>query len=283
LVAAVALTVIAAPPAGHAHAAGAPMFDEDVLFQGRTSGYFCFRIPTIVRANDGTLLAFAEGRVNNCADTGDIDLVLKRSTDGGQTWGPLQVVMKGNGETRGNPVPIVDRESGRVVLLSTQNPGNNWTPRRPFIQYSEDIGATWSAPKDMMDQVSRPEWAYWYATGPVHGIQLQRAPHAGRLVASVYFSQPGNSPRGGGLISSDDGGLNWHIGALDERVNNAPEPTCPNRVARSAARPPSSSSPTGGSTRRLGKATTCPVTAARRGAATAARRSTNRTRPSRSS
>jgi len=86
-------------------------------------GYACFRIPAVVKTVEGTLLAFAEGRVNHCGDAGDIDIVLKRSTDGGRTWGPLQVVNEGAGDTHGNPAPIVDRGTGRIVLAETYNPG----------------------------------------------------------------------------------------------------------------------------------------------------------------
>ena len=214
-----ALTVSAAPgvTSTGATASGSeePMFEEQTVLAAGTLGYSCFRIPTVVQAIDGTLLMFAEGRVNNCSDTGDIDLVLNRSTDGGQTWGPLDVIIEGNGETRGNPTPVVDRESGRISLLSMRNPGHSWTPRTPYVQHSEDSGETWSEPVDISAQISRPEWAYWYATGPVHGIQLQRGEHAGRLVAPVYFSPPSETDRGNGLIYSDDGGLTWQLGAVD--------------------------------------------------------------------
>ena len=98
---------LTAPPA---QASGeTPFVDDNVLFQQKTEGYSCFRIPAVVHATDGEVLAFAEGRVADCGDDGDIDIVLKRSSDGGKTWGPLQVVSEGNGSTHGNPVPIVDR------------------------------------------------------------------------------------------------------------------------------------------------------------------------------
>src|SRR3954469_10212958 len=101
---------LTAPPA---HAVGeAPFVDNSVLFQQKTEGYSCFRIPAVVHATNGDVLAFAEGRVADCGDDGDIDIVLRRSTDGGKTWGPLQVVSDGNGSTHGNPVPIVDRKTG---------------------------------------------------------------------------------------------------------------------------------------------------------------------------
>ena len=59
------------------------------VFRSGTQGYHTFRIPAVVRASNGTLLAFAEGRRNNSGDIGAIDLVLKRSFDNGLTWGPF--------------------------------------------------------------------------------------------------------------------------------------------------------------------------------------------------
>jgi len=50
--------------------------DTMALFVSGTDGYKSYRIPAIVATNKGTLLAFCEGRRNNAADAGDIDLLL---------------------------------------------------------------------------------------------------------------------------------------------------------------------------------------------------------------
>ncbi|GHB49677.1 neuramidase [Streptomyces umbrinus] len=188
-------------------------------------GYACYRIPAVVKTTKGTLLAFAEGRVNDCSDAGDIDIVLKRSTDGGRTWGPLQVVNEGAGDTHGNPAPIVDRETGRVVLAETYNTGrtdgrNCDVPcdRTPHMQHSDDDGRTWSEPRDLSDEILPAHWNSWYATGPVHGIQLTRGRHAGRLVFGVNtetWNGSRVSANHAALIVSDDGGDHWRIGASD--------------------------------------------------------------------
>ncbi|NEE03134.1 sialidase family protein [Phytoactinopolyspora halotolerans] len=198
--------------------------EEQKLFEEQTHGYSCFRIPAVVRTNAGTLLAFAEGRVNNCGDAGDIDLVMRRSTDGGQTWGPLQVLIDGNGDTRGNPAPVVDRASGRISLLSTYNPGDNENIRLPYLQHSEDDGVTWTDPVQITDQVSKPEWEWWYGTGPVHGIQLEHGAHAGRLVVPSYYSTGPGQPGGVVLTYSDDGGLTWQRGAIAEHPDTTLRP-----------------------------------------------------------
>ncbi|MBV1936481.1 exo-alpha-sialidase [Streptomyces sp. BV286] len=203
-------------------------FEQQVLFKAsQDPGYACFRIPAVVRTTKGTLLAFAEGRVDDCGDAGDIDIVLKRSTDGGRTWGPLQVVNEGAGDTHGNPAPVVDRETGRVVLAETYNTGRGDgrgcdvpCDRTPHLQHSDDDGLTWSEPRDLSDEILPAHWNSWYATGPVHGLQLTRGRHAGRLVLGVNtetWNGSRVSANHAALVVSDDGGDHWRIGATDSR------------------------------------------------------------------
>ncbi|MCW2915568.1 MAG: nanH [Actinomycetia bacterium] len=218
ILAAVLTGALAGPAVAESAPAAAPSIDEQVLFKQNQFGYACFRIPAVVRAANGVVLAFAEGRVKDCGDDEDIDLVLRRSSDGGRTWEPLQVVSEGNGSTHGNPVPIVDQRTGRIVLVSTHNgpaPCPNGCDRDPYVQVSDDNGATWSAPREMTEG-KRPEWNFWYATGPMHGIQLTRGAHAGRLIVGAsYETYDGVKPHvyGTHLLYSDDSGQTWHIGA----------------------------------------------------------------------
>lgn len=202
--------------------------DGVAVFDKGTEGFECFRIPAVVTAADDTLIAFAEARRafedRFCHDDGSIDLVMRRSTDGGKTWGPLQTVLAGDpwgrdrGATRGNPVPIVLTEgehAGRIVLLSTWNVEGSRAERRPFVQYSDDNGRTWSTAEDLTEQI-KPGFPTegWYATGPQHGVQLMHGEHAGRLVAGVNFLDTNTSDRSqGGLVYSDDGGVTWTLGA----------------------------------------------------------------------
>ncbi|MFF4405992.1 exo-alpha-sialidase [Streptomyces sp. NPDC001404] len=212
----------AAANTGDAHGG----FEERVLFTAEQDpGYACYRIPAIVTTTHGSLLAFAEGRKRNCGDATDIDIVLKRSTDGGRTWGPLQIVDPGDGDTHGNPAPVVDRRTGRIVLASTYNEGredaaNCDVPcnRTPHLQYSDDDGASWSEPRDLTAALRPSGWNSWYATGPGHGIQLAHGPHRGRLVIGVNAeSHDGvhTSANHAALALSDDGGAHWRLGATD--------------------------------------------------------------------
>ncbi|WP_345746414.1 exo-alpha-sialidase [Streptomyces sp. ODS28] len=216
----------ATAPAGAAPRSADAPFEEQVLFKpSDEKGYACFRIPAAVRTERGTLLAFAEGRVDDCSDAGDIDLVLKRSTDGGRTWGPLQVINQGGGDTHGNPAPVVDRRTGRILLAETYNRGrgdgrNCELPcdRRPHLQHSDDDGRTWSRPRELTDQLRPPSWNAWYATGPGHAIQLRHGRHAGRLVVGLNAESAHGTElthAHAALAYSDDGGRSWRVGATD--------------------------------------------------------------------
>lgn len=198
----------------------APAVEEQVLFERDTLGYDCFRIPAIVATTRGTLLAFAEARTDVgdgwCEDAGAIDLVVRRSSDGGTTWGEPITVASGVEEnaTRGNPVPIVARggeHDGRIVLLTTHNPAGQNTPRTPYVQYStaEQDGTTWTEPKSVAGSLDDPDWD-WLATGPGHGIQLTGGEHAGRLVAGVNAGTPDGDVAF--LAYSDDAGTTWRRG-----------------------------------------------------------------------
>ncbi len=223
------------------HAAGAPTArcQVSVPYRAGQDGYNTFRIPAVVRSRAGTLLAFAEGRVNSGADSGNIDTVVHRSTDGGCTWGPLTVVEDAGTDTAGNPSPVV-LSGGRIVLLTTRNAGDvNQTQivtgqvtaaqsRRPYAQYSDDDGRTWSTPVDLTDQVKPANWR-WYATGPGHAVQIRQGVHKGRIVvpANHTYAPPAGSKdtgaekqyNGGHDIYSDDGGASWHVGFVAENAN----------------------------------------------------------------
>src|SRR5258707_9389630 len=92
---------------------------QQELFGAGHDGYFSYRIPSLLVTKRGALLAFCEGRKNSRNDTGDIDLLVKRSVDGGRTWSPAQVVADRGADTVGNPCPVVDRPSGTIWVALT--------------------------------------------------------------------------------------------------------------------------------------------------------------------
>ena len=197
-----------------------------LVFTKNTEGHDCYRIPTIVKGTNGDLLAFAEGRnggAATCADLGEIDLVLKRSTDGGKTWSALQTVIKANGDTKGNPAPIVIPGSNRIVLLSTMQCYTNPSCGRiPRVSISEDNGKTWGAPRVLTTELGFASAPGWLATGPSHGIVLTRGAHAGRIVAGMSYTIAGKNT--GSLVYSDDQGATWHRGATDTSTSDLMNP-----------------------------------------------------------
>jgi sialidase-1 len=204
----------------------------DVYASG-SEGYNTFRIPSLIVTARGTLLAFCEGRKLGGGDAGDIDLVLKRSTDFGQTWSGLQVVWDDADNTCGNPAPVVDQQTGRIWLALTWNLGSEHEgqimagtarfPRRVFMTHSDDDGATWAEPVEM-PHLRQDHWR-WYATGPDKGIQLTRGAYAGRLVIPCNHSDHGDPQKHSyraHVIYSDDHGQTWKLGGtVGERTNES--------------------------------------------------------------
>ena len=128
---------------------------ETPVYVSGEEGYHTFRIPALVVTTKGTLLAFCEGRKDNRRDHGDIDLLLKRSTDLGRTWESMQLVHEEGGTrkiTIGNPCPVVDRDTGTVWLSFCRDNDE------VFITHSSDDGRTWAEPSEITGAVKKPGW-----------------------------------------------------------------------------------------------------------------------------
>ncbi|HEX5105656.1 MAG TPA: sialidase family protein [Pirellulaceae bacterium] len=196
------------------------LIQTDVFTSG-SEGYHTYRIPALVVTKKGTLLAMCEGRKTGRGDHGDLDLIQKRSTDGGQTWGKLERIHEEGGDAKitiGNPCPVVDQETGVIWLPFTRD--ND----KVFVTSSSDDGQTWTAPREITADVKSPDWN-WYATGPGNGIQLVHGKHKGRLVipcdhrvqgASNEWNHAGRSH----VIFSDDHGQTWKLGGSTDFAMN---------------------------------------------------------------
>ncbi len=175
---------VAAGVAGNASEQGQPSFEMKQLYAGQ-------RFPSIVVALDGTVLAFR-------ASGAPIDV--RRSEDGGVTWGPPIEV---GGDRAHLGAAIVDERSGDVMVFY----GNR-------LFRSSDVGKTWQAE----DVTVKPDGLG--GTGSTHGsdsgITLRFGKHQGRLLQAARVIPPDmdNHPRWwpyhyNSAIYSDDGGASW--------------------------------------------------------------------------
>ena len=203
------------------------------VFRAGEDGYHSYRIPAIVTAPDGSLVAFAEARKENRSDPGggDIDLVAKRSVDQGATWSRMQIV-DDPGEKWGasNPTPVVDRANGRLwIAFNRWEPGKGTeasragtTDNQAWLRFSDDNGQTWSAARDITREAR--DFDHWRSMflGPGGAIQTL----SGRLIlpaaacADVCSVEAASGTFRGRLhfmrsyaIYSDDHGATWKRGA----------------------------------------------------------------------
>lgn len=193
------------------------------LFDGGTGGFHAYRIPSIVRTSNGTLIAFCEGRANSDKDYGNIHVVCKRSSDNGVTWLPLQTIAGTTLGTWGNPTSVVDWETGRIWLFMCWNdadhsefgggdtdPVDTWGQRRVKVTWSDNNGATWATPVDKTSTLL-PSTMTWDTMGPGVGIQTTGGPHPGRLIIPARRRN----------IYSDDHGVTWQYQIVPKGTDEA--------------------------------------------------------------
>ena len=182
------------------------------VFISGVDNYKIYRIPAVIKAPDGDLLAFAEGRKNGSDDFGHIEIVMKRSKDKGKTWGNMTVVASNGDLQAGNPAPVVDYldpdyPQGRIFLF--YNTGNNHEGeirkgkgiREVYYKTSTDGGFSWSNPVNITRQVHKPNQpginpAYnfeedWrsYANTPGHAMQFNASKYKGRIFVAANHSK----------------------------------------------------------------------------------------------
>ncbi|WP_379010156.1 exo-alpha-sialidase [Parapedobacter sp. GCM10030251] len=184
------------------------------VFEPKSGAYSSTRIPALVLTKKGTLLAFAAGRIESASDWADMDLLVRRSEDGGNTWGPIQVVAERAGsKPTDNPTPIVGAD-GTIHLLYQRDYAY------AYYTQSTDDGLTWSPAVNITPTFDAFKEDYdWkvLAPGPGHSIQLEN----GRLLVPVWLAdsdklKPHRSHRPSRIatIYSDDNGKTWQRGAL---------------------------------------------------------------------
>lgn len=181
------------------------------VFISGTEGHKSYRIPAIIQLPNKDILAFCEGRVNGSGDFGDINIVMKKSSDQGKTWSVLNTIVDADSLQAGNPAPVVDLTDpawpkGRIFLF--YNTGNNHEGevrkgkglREVWYKTSIDGGNTWSPAVNITIQVHRPkqpqvnasynfseDWRS-YANTPGHATQFMNGTYKGRLYVAANHS-----------------------------------------------------------------------------------------------
>ncbi len=220
---------------------------ETPVFKNGDDGFLCYRIPAIVKAPNGELLAFCEARKHHCGDHGDVRIVLKRSSDNGKTWGKLEIVAENDTFQAGNPAPVFDLldkkyKNGRLFLC--YNTGSNASEqavregkavREVWYKTSVDNGKTWSKPVNITPAVhlgfgisdvgksqkseipnpkSKRDWRS-YANTPGHALQLTKGKYKGRLFIAANHSEGVPKEMSRDYFAhgfySDDHGKTWKI------------------------------------------------------------------------
>jgi hypothetical protein len=201
-----------------------------------------YRIPGLATTNKGSLIGVYDIRRDKGRDLpGNIDVGMSRSTDGGRTWEPMQVIMdmgddpKWNGDGIGDPSILVDRNTGTIWVSATWSHGNrSWHGSGPGLKpeetgqwmmvKSDDDGLTWSDPINITRQVKNPNWSF-LLQGPGKGITMSD----GTLVFPAQYQDPPNAddktahrlPHST-IIYSKDHGNSWQVGtgAFDDTTES---------------------------------------------------------------
>jgi len=216
---------------------------KTAVFESGKEGYKSYRIPAIIKLPDNELLAFCEGRVNGAGDFGDINIVMKHSSDNGKTWSSLSTIVDADSLQAGNPAPVIDRTDpaypgGRIFLF--YNTGNNHEGevrkgkglREVWYITSVDAGVSWSKPTNITLQVHRPmqpkvnvaynfneDWRS-YANTPGHALQIQNGNYRGRIYIAANHSAGNPKAKAEDYFAhgyyTDDHGKTFH---LSETIN----------------------------------------------------------------
>lgn len=198
---------------------------ESVVYKSGTDGYQSFRIPAIIGLPNNDLIAFVEGRVAGAADFGNVDIVMRKSSDDGKTWSEIRVVVENDSLQAGNPAPVVDLTDpefpgGRIFLfyntgdVGEQELRKGEGHRKVWYVTSSDKGKTWSEPTDITSQVKKPDWRS-YANTPGHAMQFNRGKYKGRIYVAANHSKGDPQPQYKDYQAhgyyTDDHGKTFHL------------------------------------------------------------------------
>jgi BNR/Asp-box repeat. len=181
---------------------------QNLFNSSMKEGVACYRIPSIVTAPNGDIIAAIDERVPTCHDVKynpNINIVVRRSSNNGKTWSPIETVVDFPlGQSGSDPSMIVDRETKEILLFyNYMDLDKEKNVIYLHMVKSSDNGKTWSKPIDITDQVAKPEWRtdFKFITSG-RGIQTK----SGKLLHTMV-----NLDNGMHLIKSDDHGKTWNL------------------------------------------------------------------------
>ncbi len=197
---------------------GANPLPLQTLFDKQTSTAACYRIPSLITAPNGDLIAAIDERIPSCADLRDnpnINIVIRRSSDGGHTWTTVQTVVDYPiGQSASDPSMVVNNATNEVILFFNYMDvaHQKGIYRFKFIS-SNDNGKTWTAPHDITNQISKAEWKqdFQFITSG-RGIQTR----SGMLLHTLVHLQKGVF-----LFGSTNHGKDWFL--IDKPIAPADE------------------------------------------------------------
>lgn len=179
------------------------------LFDAKTKpGIACYRIPALITAPNGDLIAAIDERVPSCGDlkwSKDINIVIRRSVDNGDSWTSIDTVVDYPlGQSASDPSLIVDKVSGAIFMFFNYMDLDKEKDVY-YLKYvkSTDNGRTWGSPVDITSQIAKPEWHndFKFITSG-RGIQTR----SGKLLHTLV-----NLEKGLYLFGSDDQGKSWYF------------------------------------------------------------------------
>ena len=204
-----------------------PLGDREIilahtlLFQPGDYNSTNYRIPGVVTAKDGSIVAVTDKRKYNQGDLPeDIDIVCRRSTDGGHTWSEPYTIAQGTGYNHGFGDCVLawtNDDNGLIagfvggVGLWNSTPSN---PIRSYIARSYDNGQTWTEPEDITDFIFGsncvvPEHRTWRASffGSGNGLITS----TGRIMFVAAIRETTAQSLSNYAVYSDDNGITWHV------------------------------------------------------------------------